>query len=926
VSAVAADDVSTMAGVEISQSVMRRLRSTEPAVAAEITRTVLRIPRENGTLIRLDVPNDPPGRSYFALAPEDTLAPVVIYRRDGDKFLVTALMDREKYSAYRQVEQQGLLDDPVVKLAAAGGLVAGFVRGSVSPYLAATRPEAARLPISLAPRPGLLAGREELLARLHAQLCAGDRPGPRVVALYGLAGAGKTSVAVEYAHRFLASAGIIWQFPAEDPTLLEAEFGRLAALLGAGGANLDPRDPVTAVHAVLADSPVPWLLVFDNAPDAASLARFLPPAGNGRVLITSQSALWPPDQGLQVPVLDVQTAAAFLVSRTGDDDADAAADLAAELGGLPLALAQAAAYIQAASLTLAGYLGLYRQRRADLLARGQVAGHPATVAATLGLALTRLEDDAPTAAGLMRLLACLAPDPVPLNLLLSNGIVSGFLDRRVTAALGPVLGDQLAVADAVAALRRHSLIAPAPAAMVLVHRVVQAVAVNQMPVDVAASWRRAAAVLLEAALPADVELPSTWPICAALLPHALAVFDPTSDGMFRIARYLGNSGSYRAARELFAQIAAAHEVSDSYGSEHPATMTARANLARWTGEAGDPAAARDLFAALLPIRDRVLGAEDPHSLATRANLASWTGEAGDPAAARDMYAALLPIRDRVLGAEHPHSLATRANLAFWTGEAGDPSVARDMYADLLPADERVIGAEHPDTLYARANLGTYTGMAGDAAAARDQFAALLPDDVRILGPEHPATLTARASLARWTGEAGDPSAARDQFAALLPDDVRILGPEHPVTLTARASLARWTGEAGDPAAAQDMYAALLPIRDRVLGPEHPATLTARASLARWTGEAGDPAAARDMYAALLPIRDRVLGPEHPDTLTARANLARWTGEAGDPSAARDFLAALLPEEVRVLGAEHPDTLTARANLAHWTKKALQRVT
>ena len=87
--------------------------------------------------------------------------------------------------------------------------------------------------------------------------------------------------------------------------------------------------------------------MFDNAPGRAAVEAFLPPAGPGRVLITSQSALWPPGQAVEVPVLDTEVAAEFLVTRTGDPDQQAARELAAELGGLPLALEQAAAYIQA---------------------------------------------------------------------------------------------------------------------------------------------------------------------------------------------------------------------------------------------------------------------------------------------------------------------------------------------------------------------------------------------------------------------------------------------------------------------------------------------------------------------------------------------------------------------------------------------------
>ena len=714
------------------------------------------------------------------------------------------------------------------------GAAAAVGGPAIGTYVEAPRERAAQLPVSLPPRPELLAGREELLAALDAQLTGGPGPGPRVVTLYGLGGAGKTSVALEYAHRYLAEVGLAWQFPAEDHTLLLAEFARLAAQLGARE-MVDARDPVASVHAVLAVFPAGWLLVFDNASGQGGVRPFLPPAGKGRVLITSQSSAWPHGQAMEVPVLDTEVAAGFLVNRTGDADERAAVDLARELGGLPLALEQSAAYIQATGSSLAGYLSLFRDRRADLLARGQVAGHPADVAATLGLALSQLEDEAPAATGLLRLLAYLAPEPVPLALLLAGTQAAALIAPAVTAVVGPLLGDLVAAGDAIAALRRYSLVTPAGNGLVLVHRLVQEVTLARVSADVAAEWKQAAAAVVEAAVPADTTVPAAWRVCDVLLPHARAVLDLTSDGIRRIALYLGYSGSYPAARDLQQRVLKAQE--RVYGPEHEATLGARANLAR------------------------------------------WTAMAGNAAGARDQYAALLPVRERVLGPEHPHTLTARANLARWTGEAGDVAGARDQFAALLPVDERVLGPEHPDTLSARGHLAGWTGRAGDAARARDQYAALLPVDERVLGPEHRETLGARANLAYWTGQAGDAAGARDQYAALLPVDERVLGPEHPHTLTARANIAGWTGRAGDAAGARDQFAALLPVRERVLGPEHPDALGTRANLARWTGEAGDPAAARNEFAALLPMCERVLGPGHPDTLTARANLARWTGEA-----------------------------------------------
>jgi hypothetical protein len=787
-----------------------------------------------------------------------------------------------------------------------------------APGAASTAAVSVGKPVRLLPRPGCLAGRDDLLTGLHVRLASGADLRPRMVALCGLGGAGKTSVAVEYAHDHLDEVGLAWQFAAENPAVLAAEFGELAAQLGLQDVA-GSQDPVASVHNVLAAFSAGWLLVFDNAPDLASVQRFLPPAGPGRILITSQNPNWPHGQPLPVPVLDADVAADFLITRTSDPDQQAARELARELDGLPLALAQAAAYILATGGTLARYLALFKQRRPDMLRRGE-PGRRRTVATTWSLAFGRLEQSAPSAVGLLRLLACCAPEPVPLSLLLQSrpGLASRF-GTEVAPVLEPLLEDPLAADDAIAALHRYSLVTPAGDGLVAVHRLVQAVTVDQMAGDLLAQWRQAAAAVIETAIPASTDAPQTWPVFALLLPHAQAALADDSDVMARAAEYLGHSGSPGAARDLSRTIVDAR--ARALGPEHPDTLVTRNNLARWTGKAGDPPAACDQAAALLPIVERVLSPEDPRTLAVRANLASMTRAARDPAGARDQFAALLTILERVLGADHLDTLTAREGLAWSTGEAGDKTGARDQFAALLPAAERALGPEHPRTLNNRAGLARWTGGAKDTAGARDQFAALLPIFERVLGPEHPDTLYIRHSLARWTGQAGDPASARDQFAALLPIRARVLGPDHPDTQIAHDLLAYWTGESGDAAGARDQYAALLSVSERVRGPEHRHTLTVRSHLARWTGEAGDPAVARDQYAALLAVSERVRGPEHRHTLTTRGHLARWTGEAGDPAGARDQYAALLPMQERALGPDHPKTLTTRSNLADWTEKA-----
>lgn len=689
-------------------------------------------------------------------------------------------------------------------------------------------------PVRLHPRAEGLADREGLLASLHNLLETG--PEPRRVALCGLGGTGKTTIAVEYAHRHLAQVQVCWQFSADDPVLFEAEFAVLAGQLGVRN-MADVQDPVASVHSVLARQESPWLLIFDNAPDLTAVARFFPPTGPGRVIITTQSQNWPSRQVLEVPALGTEAAARFLTGRTGSGDQTAAAELADEMGGLPLALSQAASYMQATGMSMRAYLSLFRDRQADLLARGEATGHPEHVAATLGLALSRLGDEVPVALGLIRLLALLAPEPVSLELLLRQTTAEDVpTTTEIPGELVPLLRDPVAAGDAVASLRRYSLITPAEDGAILVHRLVGAVVRAALEAEDARHWQTAAAVLVNAAIPENTEAPEAWPACALLLPHARATLGLTSTGMSRLAEYLKFSGSHHASLALWRQIISAYKEDPAYGPEHPGTLHAIGSLFWLTG---------------------------------------WTLS---PEQARDQCAELLPIMERVLGAEHPDALVARSNLALsiaWTGEFGR---ARDLYADLLPVMERALGAEHPDTLWAQLNLAVSTGLSSDYASARDQCAELLPIMERVLGPEHPDTLWAQVDLAILTGGAGDPGSAHRLCAQLLPVTERALGPEHHVCLRTRSNLALLTAVLGEADGARDQLADLVPLYERLYGPGNHVTLIARDNLAVLSGITGQPDTARDQGSALLPAVERALGAGHPDTVIVRNNLAAWSNE------------------------------------------------
>src|SRR5262249_26544577 len=132
------------------------------------------------------------------------------------------------------------------------------------------------------------------------------------------------------------------------------------------GAMRGGRGPAgAAVHAELARLDGRWLLVFDNAETHAAVRRFLPAAGTGHVVVTTQDGMWPQAERIDVPGLDDVAAARLLLDAAGESDAGLAARVARALGLLPLALAQAAAFVTTTGRSLAEFEQLLNARTRD---------------------------------------------------------------------------------------------------------------------------------------------------------------------------------------------------------------------------------------------------------------------------------------------------------------------------------------------------------------------------------------------------------------------------------------------------------------------------------------------------------------------------------------------------------------------------------
>jgi len=227
------------------------------------------------------------------------------------------------------------------------------------------------------------------------------------------------------------------------------------------------------VHAGLAATPG-WLLIFDNAEDAAVVRYWLPtaplgPGVPGHALVTTRRDGFDSVGGVvDLDVMDLPESVQLLRTRAPGVEEGIAREVAEELGRLPLALEQAAAYLNKTRMPATDYLALLRTRESEILRRGNVAGRGdnATITTLWDLSLERLRDSAPAAVQLLDVCAYLAPVPIPEDLFTNHPDV-------LPDPLAEACRDQLAFTDVVAAVVDYSLAKRTPTGLLL-HRLVQA--------------------------------------------------------------------------------------------------------------------------------------------------------------------------------------------------------------------------------------------------------------------------------------------------------------------------------------------------------------------------------------------------------------------------------------------------------------------
>jgi tetratricopeptide (TPR) repeat protein/transcriptional regulator with XRE-family HTH domain len=743
-------------------------------------------------------------------------------------------------------------------------------------------------------------GREDILTCLHTTLHTSKVVAlTQALAISGLGGIGKTQAAVEYAYRFRTTYRAILWARAETRDVLVSDFVILAGLLNLPQKHEQEQGRLVEAVKKWLNEHSNWLLVLDNVEDLPIVEDFIPSGSSGHVILTTRAQ----STGIFAQRIDLEKMTsdegAFLLLRRAKliahnaslENALPADRLLAQhiselLGGLPLALDQAGAYIEEVGCSLSDYFDRYQSHHAQLLAlrnmRGEVQGdHPQSVSATLSLCFEKIERAHPAAAELLNLCAFLHPDTIPEDL-----ITQGLPD--LGPVLQPVAADFFKLDAALAELRRYSLLRRNPDTKTLsVHRLVQAVLKDRMDEDTHRQWAERTVRVVNRVFPdvsqtfPDFEEVTIWLKCQQYLPHAYVCVELIQQQHMTFpeaARLLNDVGCCLRARVQYAQ-------------------------------------AEPLFQRALVIREQALGVEHPAVAQSLTSLAQLYVDTGRYDQAQSLYQRAVTIYESRGGLTHPDMAQSLNSLALVYYEQGKYEQAEPLYQRALSIYEQALGPHHPYVAVGLNHLALLYWTQGKYEQAEPLYQRALSIYEQVFGPDHPSLASIVNNLARLYHAQGKYEQAESLHYRALTIREKILGPEHPDVAHTLNGLALLYTAQGRYEQAESTFQRGLTIREQTLGSEHPYVARSLDGLALLYSAQGKYEQAEPLFQRALSIREKTLGPEHTDVANSLNNLAKLYQSLGQDSQAKPLLQRGLTICERRLGPEHPDTKSVRENYA-----------
>lgn len=802
---------------------------------------------------------------------------------------------------------------------------------------------------------GDFVGRQAVFAKIDKATGGG---GLRCIALTGLGGIGKTRLVIEYAHRHARAQSdydhVLWVHSA-DGAMLGASFAALADALDLPEQRATEQSMrVDAVKRWLSTHDR-WLLIFDDAPAPDVLRPYLPEPAHGVALITSRNPNWRSiAHVIEVHGLELEAAVGLLTARSGQTDMTAARELALALAQLPLALVQAAAYMEETGRDAASYLELFQRHHRDLLERASPQpDYTYSLVATWEISFEAINARLPAAADLLSLCAFFAPQPLP-SIFIRAGV------SLVPERLRPALENDLAFNEAVALLRRYSLVSTGPDQF-SVHPLVQLVARGRLkePNRFAVAALRVAARLFVF----DSEAPGTWEQCWWVWPHAAAATFYASelglegelvvDMAIRMAAFWTEHGEYEQAAQLaqwglsqstkgldrhvertVSLLLSLGEAQVNRGLFEEAEATFQKALARLESLPADTVAKprsillsdlgvvalkrRRVDEALTYVHEAIAASANLDDQSERMRLATNLGavllDAGRYAEARTHLVRALSLAEERYGSEHPRLAAALNNLGTAEKGLGDYSGAENHLQRALTIMEHVHGSVHPLIATIVRNLGDLYLELGDLDSAERHSARALEVCEQQHGAEHPETATACNNLGLVLQTRGRLPEARALFERAIDFQTKAYGADHPDLAIPLNNLARILETDGDLGRARATFEHALRLAEESQGPSHPKVASVANNLGMLLARMGDHTSARPLIERALAIDELAYGADHIEVAKDAGNLSGVLYALGDLDSAE----ALLRRSIRI-AERHPVALAgtlraARANL------------
>lgn len=589
----------------------------------------------------------------------------------------------------------------------------------------------------------------------------------------------------------------------------------------------------------------PWLVVLDDL-DAAAVPSSLWPRGPaGRVLVTATAAAGLPagDQPVVIPLgpFSRREALTYLTGRlkADVDQRQGAADLVAELGDQPLALAQAASVIASSDLTCHEYQDLVAAARKNVVGEDAAATAMTWALSVEHADLLSSQDAQP----LLVRAALLDGNGIPATVFTGPAESTGSAEFT-----GPDLGHAelghaelgQAELDALAQAALLTVDESTTPPLVRVNRVTQAAIRYAMPEDMFVTAALNAADALVAAWP-DSEDPEWLVRCLRASADALRGFAGDllwqGDGCHEV---LMRAGYSLDAARLPGPAVQYWEELDAAGERllhpaHPGILAIRERLARAHLRAGQTRESIDWFERILSARARDLGPDAEATAEASHDLGRALLAAGQPEDAIGVLADAVLGYERARGPASIEALTAREDLAAAHRAAGHAADAIASYRRAFADRERMQGKRHPDTLAACRRLADTYVAAEQLKPAISLYKRLLSDAERLLGPAHPDTTAVRDGLAGAEYAAGRLASAIRLYERVRADRADTMGEDHELTLTTTVNLAHAYCAASRPTDAVNLLRDTIRHCELTRPAADPLLRVARESLANITG-------------------------------------------------------------------------------------------